>query len=408
MAWRTISINNQGGSGTSPNPIYQNTVGPFYASAQSTAAQYRLFNGSSGQALSTLPTKSGNKLQGFYTSQNGGGTRYIDSTGYLSGVPILSSDITIYAYWTPYYKVTLAKGEYGSGGTSALYYKIAGGGLYSDSALTTLAETVIAPTGGGNFKGYYYNGVEMIDASGNVLAAAQAITISNNVSFDAAWFGGAVDYFGLASSALVPFESDDGTTRPRVVTRHYGKGQGGDETGPVWMNPTTKYMVVANTTFATSLGKAFAAVYSGGTMTKTGYMISSVTIETRIGQFPVVTVSAVANEGADAINTFAISIPILGRARPQNLLNAFSGGGELQAYTLAAMCEPVVMQLALAPCASDAVNGRLEAHGETLAVYGESVPACTSAGGFTEVGTPSARSGVGWTRYSISGVKEVF
>ena len=156
---------------------------------------------------------------------------------------------------------------------------------------------------------YYYNGVEMIDASGNVLAAAQAITIPNNVSFDAAWFGGAVDYFGLASSALVPFESNDGTTRPRVVTRHYGKGQGGDETGPVWMNPTTKYMVVANTTFATTLGKAFAAKYSGGTMTKTGYMISSVTIETSIGQFPVVTVSA--EEGPAAARRAAMEAKCL-------------------------------------------------------------------------------------------------
>ena len=408
MAWRTITINNQGGSGTSPNPIYQQTTGPYCASAQSSASQYRLFDGYNGQALTSVPTKSGNILHGFWSGTNGTGTYYMSPTGYLSLGGPLSSDLTLYAYWTAYATITLSPGEYGSGGTSTLYYKVAGGGLYTNTSLTTPATSITPPTGGGTFRGYYYNGVLMIDAGGNVLAAAQAATFTGDATFEAGWFGGAVDYFGLASSALVPFESDDGTTRPRVVTRHYGKGQGGDETGPVWMNPTTKYMVVANTTFATSLGKAFAAKYSGGTMTKTGYMITSVTIETSIGQFPVVTVSAVANEGADAINTFAISIPILGRARPQNLLNAFSGGGELQAYTLAAQCEPVVMQLALAPCASDAVNGRLEAHGEMLAVYGESVPACTPAGGFTEVGTPSARSGVGWTRYSISGVKEVF
>ena len=416
MAWRTISINNQGGSGTSPNPIYQNTVGPFYASAQSTAAQYRLFNGSSGQALSTLPTKSGNKLQGFYTSQNGGGTRYIDSTGYLSGVPILSSDITIYAYWTPYYKVTLAKGEYGSGGTSALYYKIAGGGLYSDSALTTLAETVTAPTGGGNFKGYYYNGVEMIDASGNVLAAAQAITISNNVSFDAAWFGGAVDYFGLASSALVPFESDDGANRPRIVTRTYGKTAGADQSSLTqWINPTVKYMVVADATLSVILGKAFPATKTAGydydnvwteIMTRTGYMITSVIVDTRLNTFPIVTVSAVANEGADAINTFAVSIPIVARARAQNLLGCISGGGELQALTLAALSDPVVIQERFAPCASDVVNGRFEIHSETLAIHGESAP--TAAGGFTATGYPEIRHGVGWTLFNFSATKEIF
>lgn len=404
MAWYTITLNNNGGSGTSPTTAYYNSSGNYWATAKNTGASYRLYS-------ITTPTRANYVFNGFWTGSNNNGTQVIGSGGMTWGMatnPFSSTSQTVYAGWLPYATITLNKGEYGTGGTSSFYYKLDGGGFYSDTSLTTAITSITPPTGCGTFTGYTLNGVTYIDRNGNFTAALLNAAITRNYTLTASWFGGAVDYFGLASSALVPFESDDGITRPRVVTRHYGKGQGGDETGPVWMNPTTKYMVVANTTFATSLGKAFAAVYSGGTMTRTGYMITSVTIETSIGQFPVVTVSAVANEGADAINTFAISIPILGRARPQNLLNAFSGGGELQAYTLAAMCEPVVMQLALAPCASDAVNGRLEAHGETLAVYGESVPACTSAGGFTEVGTPSARSGVGWTRYSISGVKEVF
>ena len=404
MAWYTINFNANGGTLNSTSPLYYNSTGHYWATAQNTGTGYRIYS-------ITKPTRSNYIFNGFWTGQNASGTRVVSPTGILYSSfdnPFSSSPQTVYAAWNNYAIITLSPGEYGSGGTAALYYKVDGGGLYTDTDLTTLATSITPPTSGGVFRGYVYDGVLMIDAEGTVLPAAQAATFSGNVTFEARWFGEVVDYFGLASSALVPFESDDGTTRPRVVTRHYGKGQGGDEAGPVWMNPTTKYMVVANTTFATSLGKAFAAQYSGGTMTKTGYMITSVTIETSIGQFPVVTVSAVANEGADAINTFAISIPILGRARPQNLLNAFTGGGELQAFTLAATCEPVVMQLALAPCASDAVNGRLEAHGEMLAVYGDSAPTCTSAGGFTEVGAPSVRSGVGWTRYSISGVKEVF
>jgi hypothetical protein len=176
-------------------------------------------------------------------------------------------------------------------------------------------------------------------------------------------------------------------------------------------------------TLAVTLGKAFAAktgtIYgpyknnSGqwvfgnhNGMTETGYMMTSVTVETALGSFPVVTVSATANEGANAINQFSVSVSILARARAQNLFGAISGGGELHVLTLSATCDPVILQEGLAPCASDAVNGRLEVHAETVPLDFESAPAAGT--GFSLTGVPVTKSGKDFTRYQISVMKEMF
>ena len=408
MAWRTVYFDPNGGTLHSQTPLYYNTSGFYWATAQNAGTAYRI-------SQITVPTRENYVFGGFWIPTSYGGMEVATRSGFLQ--PILDpGNTTATAEWRDYYAITLNKGQYGTGGTSNLYYKLNGGGLYLDTALTEPASSITPPVGGGNFKGYYYDNTLMIDAQGVVLPAAQSLTLTGNATFDASWIGGAIDYFGLASAALVPFESDDGANRPRIVTRTYGKTAGADQSSLTqWINPTVKYMVVADATLSVILGKAFPATKTAGydydnvwteIMTRTGYMITSVIVDTRINTFPIVTVSAVANEGADAINTFAVSIPIIARARAQNLLGCISGGGELQALTLAALSDPVVIQERFAPCASDVVNGRFEVHGETLAIHGESAP--TAAGGFTAAGYPEIRHGVGWTLFNFSATKEIF
>ena len=151
-----------------------------------------------------------------------------------------------------------------------------------------------------------------------------------------AGFGKMMDWFGMESAALKLVASDSGVS-----------DCGSEESG-ILRNPSCTYEVVANTTISATLGAAWAAA-SG----VSGYMLTNVTIRTPFAAFPQVTFSAVANEGVAAINQFAFSVPILGRARPQNLLGAIIGGGDLQDFTLTASCDPVVLFEGLMPCASD-------------------------------------------------------
>lgn len=412
MAWRTISFNNHGGSGTAPSPVYQNTVGPFFASAQSTDSQYRIFNGFTGQLLSAVPAKSGNVFMGFYTSESGG-TKYISSSGYWQYAAVLSSDITLHAQWRDYYIITLDANE-GTPGTSKVYYKIDGGGMYLDTSLTQEATAITPPSGGGRFLGYYFSGHQMFDASGAATEYADCVAISGDATFTAQWnpFGRVVDYFGLASASLVPFESDDGRNRAHIVTRHYGKFKGGtgttafegaSATSGVWLNPIVKYMVVGDMTLAVTLGKAFAA-----TSAATGYMITSVTVKTGNRRFPVVTVQGVANEGVDAVNTFPLSVAIAARARPQNLLGMYTDSETLQSHTIQLVCDPVVLAENMQPCASDVVGGRIESHAEFLS--GDAEPGLSQGAivaGAVLVSSRPVGEGTNYARYIVAARKEI-
>lgn len=145
-------------------------------------------------------------------------------------------------------------------------------------------------------------------------------------------------------------------------------------------------------------------------MTVSGYMITSVRIATAVRAFPTVTISAVANEGADAINLFrANGIRILARARPQNLMNAIStGAGELQSLSLEISCQPVVLAEHMAPCASDVVSGEINVDAETEVCGASEASDKPSAGvGFAEVGVPQAGAGGVFRRWKIKVRKEL-
>jgi hypothetical protein len=218
------------------------------------------------------------------------------------------------------------------------------------------------------------------------------------------------DYFSLASASLVAVASTTGDTKQHVAAAHRGKYESGvNATSGIWRNPSVTYQVIADMTLTVMLGKGFS-----GASGRSGYMITSVEIVTQIGQFPTVTVSAVANEGANAVNNytvnankFKVSVAIKARSKAQNLMTALSGGGQLQRLTLVATCDPVVCVLGAMPCASDIVNGRYELSAETLAASGENAPTATSSGGFTIIGTPKTVRDGDFVRYEVEARKEM-
>lgn len=234
----------------------------------------------------------------------------------------------------------------------------------------------------------------------------------------AATFGEVFDWFGFSADEayagkLIPISSDSGDNIKRVCVTNArwvsgeqrdGAGRysaGVDAVSGVWRNPSVTYRVVEDVTFACNLGKAFAKT---GTAIS-GYMINDVAVDTQIGEFPTVKVEAVANEGADAINLFAVSIPIVAAAHAENLNSALGGDAILQRSTLRAHADPVVCAENNFPCASDVVRGRYTFTATVIAQDSADVP--SAAGGFTLVGSPERTVESGCAAYSVTMQKEI-
>lgn len=413
MAWRTISLSNNGGSGTSPTTLYYQTSSyGYWATAKNTGTSYRIYS------LTSRPTRSNYIFAGFFTGTNCNGTQFVSSSGSLYTGTDPGGDITIYAGWRNYATITLDRNG-GSGGTASFYYKLNGGGFYSNTALTSAITSITPPTGAGVFRGYSLNGVLYIDEQGNFTPALLSATINANYTLTAQWtkFGDVTDYFGFASANLIPISSDSGDGKRRTcaanatwsgTTQNGGAGRyssGVNDIGGIWRNPTVTYRVVGDVTFSTQLGKAYSATKSGSTMTISGWMITSVRVQTAVGKFPTITVSAVANEGANAINLFNVSVSVVARARAQYLMSAVSGGGNLQTCDIEASCTPVVCAENNMPCASDVVGGKYVVRATTYAPGGDAAP--TAGNGFTSVGEPKACGDKDYPMWSITAEKEI-
>ena len=359
-----------------------------------------------------MPQRPGYSATGFYTASTGGSQMVSASGEILCGV--ISADVEYFAQWTikTYWLAFDAMGGTVSPQGKSVTWQTEIGTLPTPSSPPNRAGAV--------FEGWFLNGAKISSSTvWDVDADAAAV---------ARWrthFANVTDYFGLASSALVPIASTNGDEYKRVVVQHGGKYESGvSDTGGIWRNPSVTYGVKANTTVAVKLGKAYAATFTGAganrVMTISGYMITSVEIVTEVGKFPTVTVSAVANEGANAINNFTVnankfnvSVPVVARSKAQNLLGAISGGGYLQRATLVALCDPVVVDEKMMPCASDIVNGRYELSAETLAANGEAAPTMAQAaivgndGGFALLDVPRADQDASYVRYTVQARREM-
>lgn len=226
------------------------------------------------------------------------------------------------------------------------------------------------------------------------------------------------DYFGFGNANLIPEFSDSGDTHYYQTAFNGQSETPASQTGAVWRNPTVRYRVVGNTTLDITLGSAYAGI-ALTSVTQTGYMITSVEVDTSIGVPPVITVKGVANEGCihiaggysaratPAIKTYRIQIPLLFRHRPQNLLNclSLSGRGELQSLSLEASADPVVLVENGAPCASDICHGRIQVQAKVASYNDE--PAPTAGSGFTMLNDPVYGAGRYYKSYNLRVIKEL-
>ena len=392
VSWK-ITLNKQSGSGGTDALYYRINGGGLYIDDLCD------LNGPAVQNVET-PTRTGYDFDGYYSATSGG-TQYIDDGGdFTASLSALAPTAaqTFYAHW--------------SGHQHTLTFNYNGGTISTASKTVTFGTAVgTLPTttqSGGTFGGWYVGDTQ--------ITADTVWNIDENKTADARWtrnFGTVVDYFGLASNALVPIASNSGEEIHRVAVAHGGKYESGvNESGGIWRNPSTTYAVVKDTTVSVQLGKAWAATKSGSTMTVSGYMIVMVEITTEVGKFPTVTVSAVANEGANAVNNFTVnankfnvSVAVVARSKAQNLMSAISGGGKLQRVILRCLCDPVVVEEKLMPCASDIVNGRYELSAETIAVNGEAAP--TTAQSFALTEKPKTGGEADFIRYSIQARREM-
>lgn len=280
---------------------------------------------------------------------------------------------------------------------------------YGDDMCTGVIHSVATPVRNGyRFTGFYdaqEGGNRYVDESGTILSPP-------GVTLYAQWQETApqkiFDYFGFASSALIPIASESGDQKHRVAASNGGRySTDVSQAGCIWRNPSVTYLVVQDVTVSLKLGKAFTAVRTDNVITRSGYMITAAILSTETRRFPTLTVSAVANEGADAINLFDVQIPVVARAHAQNLCGAFDASSRIIKSTVSALCDPIVVERQLIPCASDAVNGRIEASAEVLVLDGESEPSVVGTG-FSLSGVRPMRHDGGFMHYTIGAIKEIY
>ena len=220
-------------------------------------------------------------------------------------------------------------------------------------------------------------------------------------------FGQLTDYFGLetADGPLMLVASNSGATRAAVETSHggslaiqtAGSDVGAFYKGGILMNPVCTYKIRSSGTVAINLGKAWE---TSGTSVS-GYMLVSGEYKTAADGEPLLVVRAVANEGADAINSWTVNLAVSPDHVAQDPLNAVNGGGEMIACTTLVVCDPVVPIENGMPCASDVVHGKAVVTATTNAYLGEAAPTATSP--FVETnGVPSDGSDVDYTTYAFA------
>lgn len=336
-----------------------------------------------------VPDRPGYTFAGIWSAASGG-TLYVRETGELTSAfrsieP--GAALSIYARWIA--KTYRLSFDYNGGNGSTSYKTVTFG--------QPIGTIPTATKPGNQFVGWY--------VIGSSISASSVWSFDGDAVAVAKWaneVGDVTDYFGFGSEALIPISSTDGANKKRICVAHNGKFERNvTAEGGVWRNPSVTYRVVRDVTFNATLGRAWA---KGGS-TVSGFMLTDVKVKTMIGEFPTVTVSAAANEGANAINLFPVSIAIKAAPHAQNLLSAIVGGGELQSCSLRAACEPVVVAENLMPCASDVVNGRIDVSAETIASSGESAPSASN--GFASTGEPKSENEGEYTTWSIRVEREI-
>ena len=107
----TITLNNQGATSAGSTAVYYKYyINTYYSKSGATTTITKI----------TVPTKTGYIFQGYYSAQNGGGTKYINADGTFANdlYKAYSSNNTLYAYWTPIKYNIAYSGNGSTGGTA--------------------------------------------------------------------------------------------------------------------------------------------------------------------------------------------------------------------------------------------------------------------------------------------------
>lgn len=374
-----LTIDKQGGEFDLDAVHYLIGVGGLFADAECTVPIDSI----------SVPELQGYSFLGVWSAATGG-TLYIDVDGsftadFLALEP--SGPTTIYSRWGGHSHTLTFNYNGGSGAVASMTVVVG----------SQVGNLPAATKPGSEFAGWYVMGVPLVSTT--VWAfdedAVAAATWLNDV-------GGVTDYFGFADAALVPIRATNGDDKKRICVSHTGKYEStGNADSGIWRNPSVTYRLIADRTFTIVFGRAYGR--SGSSVS--GYMITDVEVRTLVGEFPLVTISAVANEGVNAINDFSLTLTLRAVAHAQNLQGAISGGGELQSCTLRAHCDPVVIEENMMPVASDVVRGVIEVQGETIASGGQNAP--TAANGFVIRGVPKGESDGELVSWSFRATKEM-
>ncbi|MBR1890197.1 MAG: hypothetical protein IJ817_00745, partial [Clostridia bacterium] len=211
----TLTLNNQSATTAGTTAVYYKFNTNEYYTTNS--------NGTlSGKITSiTKPAKTGYNFKGYFTSTNGGGTKYITDAGAFTGDPYknVSANTTLYAYWEQkLITITLDNQSASNAGTTAVYYKFNTNTYYSNSdcASSHAITSITAPTKTGyTFGGYYTStggsGTQYIKADGTFANNLYA-SVSDSTTIYAKW---------SSVSYKLTYETNGGDAKT-AVDKNYG------------------------------------------------------------------------------------------------------------------------------------------------------------------------------------------
>ena len=320
------------------------------------------------------------------------------------------------------YSITLARAG-GEGTPDTLKYSTSSGQFYyknddnENVYITDANQQTVAPLvptrRGYDFRGFWTQqtsgGTQYINSAGVIKSGFfDDVASLNGTTLYARWsanhWGECTDWFGaetLSSGKLMLVRSSSGAACANVATTGTGSlaittsnsTVGAFFQGPELLNPVCTYRVKTAGYVTFTLGKGYR-------LWDYNYMLVAVEYRTKADGEPTLTLRAVANEGADAINTWPVTFTFDPDHTAQDPQGAVSGGGELIECNTVASCDPVVVRINGTPCASDVVRGKLTVKAVTAAYGGESAP--TAGSGFVLAGRPKEESDVDFSTYSFT------
>jgi len=205
-------------------------------------------------------------------------------------------------------------------------------------------------------------------------------------------FGQITDYFGVTSHAtnaarLMLVAADSGKER-RVTNLWNGAYHQGEKI----VHPVCTFRIKAAGSVTFTLGKAWNNANGK-------YMLTDVEYRTGSDMEPVLVLKGCANEGADAINQYAVTFNVSPDHVAQDPYSAVVFSGDLTECNTTATCDPVVPYENNQPCASDVVHGKIRVTATAAAYDGEAEP--YASGTFLTANVPKAERDVDFTTYAF-------